>query len=313
MWTASAVDWRIMPRLIRTIACASDDDWFATAHFEDKVTTWSLKQRRRVCDLDDTGFDFGGSRLCMLGGDEPRVVVGSYEREKICAYSAITGAVIWNRDAMGGMGSVLASNGDILVKTENKIIHRLDASSGKTLGKFRGIRHVLSSPWNSLAIFESKPYFSLWSVNENSKLWHERLESFSILCAAFSPDAVLIAEPAHWQPDNVPPGPVRCFSLDGKLLWSSPRDPKWHTINAAWNADLSSWIGVDMGYNIRRNPRSLVQWSVDGEILSKQFCGESIESQLFPSGRYLVTSDGQVRSVPSLELVWQFSEDLQNP
>src|SRR5690606_29442582 len=99
---------------------------------------------------------------------------------------------------------------------------------------------------------------------------------------AFSPDAVVVAEPC---------GPLRAFSLDGELLWSSPCEDERHIINTAWNPDLSSWVGVEMAFNTRGIPRWLVQWDTNGNILSKERCGEAIESALFPSGRYLVTSD----------------------
>jgi hypothetical protein len=289
-----------MPRVIRTITCASDDDWFASAQFEDRVTVWSLKERKRACDLDNTGYDFGGSRLCMLGGDESRVIVGSNERRSVRAYSATNGQVLWQRDGIQNLGGCMPLYGwnDVLVY-DDSMIQRLDGRSGRVIDRFRGEK-AFASLYSPLIAIDTRPHITMRSGSDNQMLWRKPLESFGILCAAFSPDAVLIAEPG---------GPLRAFSLEGKPLWSSPREPEWHTINLAWNTDLSSWIGVDMGYNIHNNPRLLVQWDRNGNILVKEPIGEAIESQLFPSGRYLVTSDGQLRSIPSLELVWRFDDD----
>ncbi len=240
---------------ISEIACAADDNLFATALFERSVTTWSLQQQRQFCELD-TDYDFGGARLCVLGDDSPVVFVGSYDHKNVSAYSAIDGRTKWRRQMTEGLGAVRPSYFDqrILVEVEGGKTYQLDSHSGETTDCLTSDDSYASS-YAPLLVLEKKPNFSLWSVNEDCLLWQRPLESFGVLSVAFSPDAVLITEPC---------GPVRAFTLDGELLWSNPCAADTHVINSAWNDELSCWVGVEMVYETRGNPRSLVQWIPTG-------------------------------------------------
>ncbi len=44
----------------------------------------------------------------------------------------------------------------------------------------------------------------------------------------------------------------------------------------------------------------------DGRIVSREGFGHSMTTELFPSGRHLVASDGRVMTIPSLDIEWDF-------
>jgi hypothetical protein len=278
------------------------EDVFVTAEFERSVTVWSLAERRVVSQFS-SGLDFGGRRLAIISDHQPMVVVGAYHRYGVSTYYASNSQRIWERRDLKRVQSVRiipsAQESTLIgVGREDAPFLVLDSSSGTELTSLRGVRDAFASADAHLALQELRTGIKLCSLPEWSVIWSRPLESFGVLDVAFGPQGVACS----WAAQG-----VDCFDFDGTVIWHWDPPEGVHVLRVAWSYPANSWVGVCRPY---KGDASASEWlagiQTDGRATSYFDLGQPVETEFLGAGRYVVTSDGEVRTIPTGSIVWRF-------
>lgn len=277
-------------------------DLFATAEFERNVTVWSLAERCMVSQLS-SGLDFGGRRLAIISNNKPLVVAGAYYRYGVSTYYARDSQLIWERRDVKRVQSVrtIPSAQETItigVGREDAPFLILDSTSGAEVASLRGVRDAFASADGQLALQELRTGIRLCSLPEWNVIWSRPLESFGVLDAAVGPQGVACS----WAGRG-----IDCFDFNGTRIWHWDPPEGVHVLRVAWSSPVESWVGVCRPY---KGHASASEWLVgiqsDGKATSYFDLGQPLEAEFLGAGRYLVTSDGDVRNIPTGNIVWQF-------
>ena len=261
-----------------------------------------MAERRRVSQIS-SGLDFGGRRLAVITGDQPVVVVGAYYRYGVSTYYASNSQRMWERRDLKRVQSVrIIPSGQesttIGVGREGAPFLVLDSISGAEVASLRGVRDAFASPDGQLALQELRTGIRLCSLPEWNVIWSKPLESFGVLDAAFGPQGMACS----WAGRG-----VDCFDFKGTRIWHWDPPEGAHVLRVAWSHPADSWVGVCRPY---KGDASASEWLVgiqsDGKATSYFDLGQPAETEFLDAGRYLVTSDGVVRNIPTGNIVWQF-------
>jgi hypothetical protein len=283
---------------VRLIASGGPrDDEFLTATISRTVHVWSLRKRGLVRELD-TIVDFGGGRLALCRDGRRRIVVaGAWEREGICGYGA-DGRVWQRKDLRQSHRLVRGQSGELLSATfERRATQVLVAATGDTVATLRGARNVYWSTGSPLALIETAGAVALVETADWQRLgWEHRLTGFATLDAAFSPDAVLVADVE---------GELVCLDFDGAVRWGWRTPASTNCRTLAWDDDAGQWVGVTYNVN-HKAPSALLRWTADGEALSRTEIGLRHELRLLASGRHLV-ADTDVLDARTGQGLWSLT------
>lgn len=298
---------------IRHIAASSAAPVFATALFEHAVTTWDFSSRREINSFH-TILDFGGYRLALVDGDELFVVAGAYRRGGVCAYHPASGETVWQRRDVRPVQHLTASGQDglIAVGLEGRPLHILHSRTGETVRTFRGASVCSFGPVRDEVVLTGRRGQSgLYSLASGKRLCTYALGQGS-LSVAQTASAVLLtdfgADQDDW-PTEVTrpliPGGLLCYARDGEFMWHAEAPLGSHFLKVAWSEHLRLWLGIQWAYS-KGGPWVLKAFCEDGSLAHETQTGPIWEADFLLDSRYLITSDGQVLALPSLELVWQF-------
>ena len=293
-----------MTEIRHVAAGAQTDAYFLTAEFERRVRVWSFAERALLAELD-TALDFGGRRLALCDDGEPVVVAGAWERHGICAY-ALGGAKLWQRKDLRRPQHITACNGGSLVTAcfDDRPMHVLDARSGETVATVRAIRGFYGSAQAGFGIGALDGQVALVDIDAWALRWKAPIEGFAVLSAAAAPGAIVVA-------NVVGPGErasLSCLSVSGEVRWRWSAPPEVNCPALAWDGEASEWVGVLNHVNNER-PDTLARWSPSGELVMEVPLALDAVYEFLPSGRFLVTSDGELRDTRDGAVVWELPMD----
>lgn len=293
---------------VREIACALDDNVFATPHGS-RVTVWSLDDRAGVASFD-TVYEFGGERLAIVTDTRPVVAAGAWERHGICAYEGSTGETIWQRrDLRQVQGLYPLPAARVAAGFSDGPLHVLDIATGDTLFKLRGVQAIYADATSQFAVgagHTGAEWFALYDVLRGGRVWRRAIDTFAVLHAAVAPPGVVVAEAT---------GSLRAFDWAGDEVWKWPPPRGEHVLRVAWHRELAAWMALLWPYGHRR-PSVLLTVSADGELVEAVELGRVVAASFLAGGSRLVASrverddviTAHVLDVPSGNVVWTFHE-----
>jgi hypothetical protein len=288
---------------IRHIAPPPDGgDVFATATFERTVSVWSFRQRKRIGTFD-TILDFGGRRLTVACQQQAIVIAASFHGG-VCAYDAHSGVPLWRRPEIPEvqyLSSIIPHNGHGLlgVGTACGTFDLVDLSSGITVRKLDQVRQVYCSRFSGAIVQVSADRICL----SESRDWHvtlQRTNSKPVLAVAMNKTAYTVSASG---------GSLMSFDFHGRALWEWQPEQGHHVLSLCWQERLGHWVGVYWCFR-SGGPKTLISFDQTGELVSKKPV-DSVEQpigecEFFLNGEFLVTSRGQVLTIPDLQLAWEF-------
>ena len=283
------------------------DDLFVTGAWNREVCVWSLSKRRLVGRLE-TVLDGGGRRLALCrrrSNGAPIVVAGAYTRHGVCGYDPASGDVLWQRKDLRGLGALDPVHaGDAVAVDGDRPLQVLDASTGETVARLRGVldfkedsrSHLaLAAPFGRIAVVDTRGWERRWSV---------AVDAWATFDAAFS-DAELLISVAPHRPEAA----VHCYTLAGERVWAREEPAETTLLNLGWDAERRTWLGVRHDVNLR-HPDLLVRWAENGEPLSEiPLPGHADDYAFMADDRLVVLSaSGEVRDTRTGDLVWRFGD-----
>lgn len=182
---------------------------------------WNLETGKRQSEFH-TVFD-GCNRLAVSSNGAAVIAANWRKGQKagVACYDATSGMVIWHRTDLRQVQHMKFSvQGEwVWCEIESRPVHCLDAKTGSTLRKLRGVRDVVDSPYSPHMILLREGDFLIGTQNESISV--PRL-CRSGLKAAFGPDAVCVCETFNptISPVLTVQGTVRCLELaSGNERW----------------------------------------------------------------------------------------------
>ena len=275
-------------------------DMFATAIFENTVSIWSYKEKRKITEFD-TVLDFGGRRLLFIPGETPFLIAGAYERHGICAYDALTGELLWQRKDLYKiqfLNAIRRSNKEIFVGAgfDARPFLFLDLVSGDTVTFFKGIRKMYSGKKSISIISTANKQIKYICTEDFSFKWAKKTDTFAFLDAAVGPESIVISQVA---------GPLHCIDVKGELLWNWQPKEGSHILSVAWFELEKIWLAIRWSYK-KGGDKELIAIDNKGNQLWSNTIGTCAECEFFNSGSSLITSDGTIIDVLSMKPIWQF-------
>lgn len=303
----------VEPKDIHHIAVSESTPVFAVGAFEYDVTVWDYSERRRVAELK-TILDFGGKRLAIYNRERPLLIAGNYNRCGICAYdlSALGKVAWWRRDLKKPqMISVSERLGLISSSFDDAALHILDVTTGDTIREFpRKAFQCYFGPLDDEIIL-AESFGEVWSASIKSGRTISRFPvQHGALHVAQSEDHVLISDQGEAD-DSVEPvtqiAPARllCYTRDARLLWQAEAACLAHFLHAAWCPRLRLWFAVEWPY-VHGGMKKLKAFTPEGRLALEATIGDVSESEFFLQGQCLITSDGEILELPSLDVLWRF-------
>jgi hypothetical protein len=288
-------------------ALGQSDDLFVTGAWDREVCLWSLAGRKLVSRLD-TVLDGGGRRLalCRRGPDRaPVVVAGAYTRHGVRAYDPTNGDILWERKDLRGLGALGAAvGGDAVAVNGERPLQILDASTGETVARLRGVRDFKADARSHLAL--AAPFARLGVVDTRTwkRCWSVAVDAWATFDAAFSDTAILVSVAP-----NRPAAATHCYTLTGERRWAREAPAETTLLNVGWDAERRHWLGVRHHVN-NRHPDLLVSWDEDGEPLTEiPLRGHSDDYAFMADDRLLVLSmSGEVCDARTGDVVWRFAD-----
>lgn len=251
-----------------------------------------------MIDQMETMLDFGGRRLALTP-DGSTCIVGSWgERgtgqRGLAAYSVPYGRLLWNRSDIRRIQSVAASGSgrEIYCGVENTHVYIIEASTGTTLSTVRSARKIFGSRYTPHRLVAQKERYTVCGATE----FHISPLSFALLDAAFSSDAVCLAEPRNALRPREHPGGVRLLDIEtGEQRWYLDL----RAIRVAFNSADENFYCIAATESEPRR-RSLIRLAGSAadcvRMLVFDHCGEAAFT---PSGQALITAKGDVYETSS--------------
>ena len=296
---------------IRQIAVSESTPFFAVGAFEHDVTVWDYSQRRKVAELK-TILDFGGERLAISNREPPLLIAGAYNRYGICAYNLSPPGKVawWRRDLKKPqMISVSERLGLISSSFDNATLQLLNVTTGDSIREFRRAFQCYFGPLDDEIIL-AESFGEVWSASIKSGRTICRFPvQRGAIHVAQTEDAVLIADYGEIDDTGesitqVAPARLLCYSRDAQLLWQADAAPLAHFLRTIWCPELRVWFAVEEPYV--DGPRKAKAFTPEGRLAHDAIIGDVSETEFFLQGRCLVTSNGEVLELPSLNVLWRF-------
>jgi outer membrane protein assembly factor BamB len=237
---------------IRELAASTASTRLAAALFERTVQIWDVKSGERIAEFD-TVYSFGGRRLTIDASGELCVAAGwtRGRRGGVACYETRSGKLLWHRSDLGQTQHVrfLARGKSVWRVPETGPTSQLDALTGNTLEEIRGLRGIYDSAYDNALPLEKQKGDYVLRTRKDLRL--PRLD-FSILDAAFGPDALCVCEAGN--------DLARCFDIStGAERWRCDAF-KRNCIVRFWHRAVDdTFYGVQWEYE-RGRPRILVRF-----------------------------------------------------
>jgi len=299
---------------IRHIAVSESTPVFAVGAFEHDVTVWDYAQRRKAAELK-TILDFGGERLAIYNRDPSLLIAGAYNRYGICAYDLRTPGekAWWRRDLKNPqIISVSERLGLMFSSFGYTAPQLLNVATGESIRRFRKAFKCYFGPLDDEIIL-AESFGDVWSASIRSGVTICRFPvQNGAIDVAQSQYAVLIADYGETDDSAEPitqvaPARLLCYSRDATLLWQADAAYLAHFLRTAWCPELSLWFAVEWPY-VYGGPTKLKAFTPEGKLTYEAIIGDVSETEFFLQGQCLITSNGEVLELPSLNVLWRFRE-----
>ena len=217
------------------------------------VQVWNWETGERL-DVFDSVFESGGRRLALDPGGSV-CAAADWKKGKqggVACYAAMSGATIWHRtDIRRVQGLRFSARGDsIWCWIEGEPVQQLDAISGKTLGKLKGVQDAVESPHSGYVL---EICGSDYRLKGKADVRIPRM-TYALLDAAFGVDEVCLSEAS---------GPVRCLKCDtGTERWRFQPADGAHVVALSHNAVARSFYAVQRNC-VRADPAVLLRLPQD--------------------------------------------------
>jgi outer membrane protein assembly factor BamB len=285
---------------VRHLSASWSGPIFAAATFKSSVSIWNFETRAMVASFP-TILDYGGTRLAI---DETgaRCVAGAYQRHGVSCYSVTDGRPIWHRSGMGRVQTItmLLLQSAIACGFNHRSLEILSLSDGRTLGRLRGCRSLLISPFGPVQLADkAQPELQTLDGSLIAKI---RRQTFAILAAVFGPSSLVISEAG---------GPVSSFDLtSGTLVWRYHPPEGSHSVKLGFNRLTGNFMGVEWQFRSGGRHTLIILDSSSGEILSRILLLDSVVHQFLLEGTRLLGSSGWVlnTSTGHIEAPFTFPE-----
>ncbi len=279
-------------------ASVTAPDRFLTVEGSGQVSLWSAASLNPLASFSTT-WSFGGKRL-VLGGDasEPVAVTAAWERHGVCAYDAMTGALIWQRKDVKRVQHLAAPFGlqAVTACSDDGPMQVLDLSSGDTLARVRGVRScyaagpgvpLVGDVWDGLVFLDT----GTWKVLDRC-----RINGFAKTAGAVSTTEALIS--VVRDEAGTAYSAVHCTTLTGLNLWHWDCPPEVVCTSLSRDVASGSWLAVLHHADGVTDDR-LIRWSPSGEMMTVAEFGSAPEAAFVREGASLLLSDGHVIATAS--------------
>jgi hypothetical protein len=160
----------------------------------------------------------------------------------------------------------------------------IDLHTGETIRKIRAARSLHDSPYEKVQFLDGmRP--RLLDDRGNSRFDIHRT-SFAFLGVIFAPGLLALSESG---------GPLRCLEINrGKEMWKYTPPLGNHILHVGYCENNSRFMAIEWPYE-KGGPKRLLQLSEkNGSILGYIDLGEPIDCCFAFSGKFLVTTSGDV-------------------
>jgi len=238
-----------------------------------------------------------------ISSDGRQLAIAGYDDKSVTLFDTDTGKVIWQRkDIKKPVKAVILNHYSDLVyiDTENQGAFFLDRKSGETIEKLRGIEFIRENPYSALDQYEKSSTSSIINRVDRKTVKSFMHKSFAILDACFSNDKIFCSYSGN---------PLEAISLQTiQTVWTTR--VVGHFLEIEYANELDKVLGVRWEYE-KGSPKFLCYINADTGIVEKEIdLGEPIEVEFLKQGSQVLTSQGNLYSSVSGQLVKQF--DFEN-
>jgi WD40 repeat protein len=271
---------------IRHIAAARDVPLVAIAAWEHDVEVWEAASATMIAAFK-TALEPGGQRLA-ISHDGTRVAASAFREHGVSVFDGCSGRLIWARKDLQGIQDLTWSRDGsrLYCGLEACVLHEIDLTTGKTLEKVKNVRTRIDSPFGNAFLLDGGQ-LKVQSTTGPSFL--VRRETFCVLDAVFSPDALAISESG---------GSIRVFSLKSglEIARNSPANGV-HALQLAYIADDDDFFALMWPFQ-HGGGKSLVQLDVsDGRVNTIAELGQPAETEFSAVLRAVICSTGELVDV----------------
>ncbi len=275
---------------ISHIATNYNGNIFAIAEFENKVYIWDIISEQMISEFN-TILSFGGKRLAISSNGK-LCATGAWSYNGIAVYATLTGNILWQRKDLKKVQRLKFSNHDntLICAFENKPLHILDSSTGKTLEKLRSVKKFWESPFFPLRIYEkSKKKIELVNLALGNKKIKIPSVNHTLLDCTFTSNSIILSECTNG---------LSSYSIDEcNLLWQHKPCKGNHFTKLAFNPENKEVLGVNDPYEKGDNGKEeLFIFNKDtGKIIRSYPFDKLVQAEEFAlKSSVLITSEGDV-------------------
>jgi len=306
---------------IRHLAISDESAIVAAAFADAIVQMWSWRTGEKLGEFK-TVLDFGGHRLALTP-DGKTCIAASYQRRRkgrrgLAAYSIPDGAVLWLREDIPHIQSVRISGdgNEIYCGVEGSSAHIVETATGLTLRRMRAVTEIIGSQYSEHTLMVRKRPDVVKECKDGSCSFKPGKSpafllngpcvfqippiSFGLNDAAFSPDTVCISEPRDYLRPRENVGGIRMIDL-------KTGDVRCHldigSNHVAFNSLDRQFYCVSAP---KTNPRDVSLIRLSESIFDCDrvaLLGSSLNAAFSPSGRFIVTVEGDIFETSTGDLV----------
>ncbi len=292
---------RHMSDHISHIAASETGNLFVTAAFEHHLTIWSLVDKRKVTEFDSI-MDFGGRRLAVSNGEAPVVIAAAYYKHGIAAYTCNTGKELWRRKDLKKCQTLrVISDTHAMASFEGANCEVIRLSDGKSHKGPRGIDGIEGTDTKGRVIVSTKVRHAgpdesricLWRNGTMGFEWKSPPAIRAVHTGAASPRQTIVTDMN---------GEAAAYDHSGNQLW---RHRYGRIVKLAWVSGTDFFAGAiypDKSGECLR----LCVFNHNGSVVHTHSL-EGVAVEAFSGdGKYFFTGKGEVRALPTMDLVWRF-------
>lgn len=227
---------------VRAIKASNNGRFFLAAEFEKKVAAFDIQSGEKLGEYD-TRYEWGGSRLCI--SDSGRYfAAAAYGRWGITLYDTASGETLWNTKEVKKVQHLDLSADDTVLYVTNGLntLYTLSLEDGSIISTEKGVEKIF--PSSDLEVKMTGKGLLKW---EGSSVKPEG----SVLSFCSGGGQVY---------SSIMGGGLKCFSADGKEVWSAENKPNEHYVSLGYSTESGHVLG--MGYKFD-SPRKKPYWFLD--------------------------------------------------
>jgi len=285
------------------IACTYSGSILLTAQSKDfkktigLVSVFDLDAKRQLGEFT-ARWDLGGTRL-TLSRNEQFCLCGCYSTYGLGCYSIENGYEIWRRKDLKAIQHLVAfPQEDVVFCGREGAAHLVDAKTGNTLEKLRGMKAIYCSPFSNICLLGAQR-LELHSPFGKRLTSIER-STFAVLDAAFSETEMVISESS---------GGVRCFDLATfKTTWTYSPPTGSHVLELEYSQELRRFLGIQWRYQDGQGGHKLLHFDSETGAIIREYVLENdfVDCEFCHQGTMLFTSAFELLSTQDGRRILEF-------